>query len=79
MAFFAFSKLLKIPWFNNAAVSKKEDKKLDHRSLRRKIKEFLSRGEFDILPLLREIRSIWAWGCDGRKYNSDAEEKDMRK
>ncbi|CAL2082704.1 hypothetical protein [Tenacibaculum sp. 190524A02b] len=60
------------------ATSEKENKQEANRKLRRVVKQKINAGETD-LPKLREISNVWAFDKDGKIYNPEMTEKDLRK
>jgi len=60
------------------AESEKEDKQEANRKLRRKTKEILKQGKEE-LPKLKEVSNVWSFSKDGKKYNKDMSDKEMRK
>ena len=49
-----------------------------HRALRRAVRVALSRGA-EVLPLLREVSSVWTWPKDGKQWCGWDEAKWLRK
>lgn len=67
-----------------AAHSEKDDKRLNTRRLRRKVKTVLGgRGgdlEDAVLPVMKEISDPWGMAKDGKmRFDPDRHPKDMRK
>ncbi len=60
------------------APSEKQSKLKANRKLRRMTKETLKKGK-EVLPLLREISNQWNFEKDGKKYDSNLPEKELRK
>jgi len=60
------------------AKSEKADKQEANRRLRRKTKEAVKQGK-DELPKLKETSNIWSFSKDGKKYDKEMSEKEMRK
>ena len=58
--------------------SEKRWKRYANRALRRTVKVELARGNWESLPLLREISNVWAWGKDGKQYVHLALEPDYK-
>ncbi|MGM1055475.1 MAG: hypothetical protein ACQEWG_06275 [Bacteroidota bacterium] len=63
---------------NTTATSEKKSKLKANRKLRRLTKETLKKGKV-VLPLLREISDKLNFEKDGKKYDSNLPEKDLRK
>ena len=63
---------------NTTATSEKLSKLKANRKLRRQTKETLKKGKIT-LPLLREVSDDWNFEKDGKKYNANLQEKDLRK
>ncbi|PKH51257.1 hypothetical protein CXF68_11455 [Tenacibaculum sp. Bg11-29] len=63
---------------NTTAKSEKENKQDANRKLRRTTKQKVSSGE-TILPKLREVSNIWNFNKDGKTYNLEMSEKELRK
>lgn len=61
-----------------SADSEKEDKRNANRKFRRKIKQEVHKGE-EQLPELRELSNVWMFDKDGKRYNKDLPNKDLRK
>ena len=49
-----------------------------HRALRRRVRMALIHGD-EVLPLLREVSSVWCWPKDGKLWCWDADPKWLRK
>ncbi|WP_420571811.1 hypothetical protein [Kordia sp.] len=60
------------------ADSEKENKQEANRKLRRVVKQKIKSGKEE-LPQLREISNVWGFDKDGKMYNPDMTEKDLRK
>jgi len=60
------------------ATSEKENKQEANRKLRRLVKEKLKRGEKD-LPEIREVSDVCDFEKDGKKYNPEMSDKELRK
>ena len=60
------------------AKSEKENKQEANRKLRRIVKQKVKQEESE-LPRLREISNIWAFDKDGKTYNAEMTEKELRK
>ncbi len=60
------------------ATSEKKDKQRANRILRRIVKEKLKIGNTN-LPKLREISNVWCFSKDGKRYDANIPEKEMRK
>lgn len=60
------------------AKSEKEDKQDANRKFRRVIKQKV-KSEKTALPELREISNVWSFDKDGKRYNPEMTDKDMRK
>ena len=58
--------------------SEKEDKRDANRKFRRKTKQEVKKGD-EQLSELREVSNVWSFGKDGKKYQSDLSDKEMRK
>jgi hypothetical protein len=63
---------------NTTAGSEKHSKLKANRKLRRLTKVTLKRRK-EVLPLLREVSDKWDFEKDGKKYDSNLLEKDLRK
>ncbi|MEO0554627.1 MAG: hypothetical protein AAF149_15590 [Bacteroidota bacterium] len=57
---------------------RKEGKRDANRKLRRKTKQQVNKGD-EILFELREVSDVWGFGKDGKFYDNDMSEKEMRK
>jgi hypothetical protein len=55
---------------NTMASSEKEDKQRANRTLRRSVKQVLSSGDFDSIPLMREVSNSYTFAKDGKSYIS---------
>ncbi len=60
------------------AKSEKNNKQEANRKLRRLVKQKVTKEEEE-LPLLREVSDVWTFDKDGKKYQSDMTEKELRK
>lgn len=60
------------------AKSEKENKQDANRKFRRIVKQKLKSDETD-LPKLREVSDVWSFDKDGKRYNSEMTEKELRK
>lgn len=60
------------------ATSEKEDKKFANRRLRRKIKAKAKLREEDY-PIKREVSDVWGFAKDGKVYDENMTDKEMRK
>ena len=63
---------------NTTATSEKQSKLKANRKLRRLTKKTLKKRQ-EILPLLREVSNKWDFEKDGKKYDPDLPEKELRK
>lgn len=63
---------------NTTAGSEKLSKLTANRKLRRLTKVILKKRQ-DVLPLLREVSSKWDFEKDGKKYDPELSEKELRK
>lgn len=63
---------------NTTAASEKKSKLKANRKLRRLTRETLKKRK-EGLPLLREISDIWNFDKDGKKYDPEFPEKELRK
>lgn len=60
--------------------SEKKDKQLANRKMRKKIKEQIKKEKFDKpFPHKYEIEDNWNWAKDGKAYQKNMTEEDMRK
>lgn len=59
------------------AESEKKDKQEANRKFRRVVKQKLKIGEE--FPKRREVSNVWAFGKDGKKYDPNMREKELRK
>jgi len=62
----------------SCAVSDKEDKQHANRTYRRVTKQKVKDGETE-LPLIRETSNVWSFDKDGKTYDDEMTEKDLRK
>ncbi|TVZ08641.1 hypothetical protein JM80_1140 [Cellulophaga sp. RHA_52] len=60
------------------AKSEKENKQDANRKYRRIVKQKVKSNESE-LPKVREISNVWSFDKDGKKYNSEMTDKDLRK
>lgn len=60
------------------ARSEKQDKRDANRKFRRKTKQQVNLGD-ETISEIREISNVWAFDKDGKHYNADISEKEMRK
>ncbi|MEM6719131.1 MAG: hypothetical protein AAF611_07455 [Bacteroidota bacterium] len=58
--------------------SEKKDKQQANRKLRRIVKQKVKSEETE-LPKLREISNVWAFDKDGKIFDDEMTEKDLRK
>ena len=58
--------------------SEKQDKRDANRQFRRVINQKVKQAETE-LPLLRELSNVWCFEKDGKIYDAEMTEKDMRK
>lgn len=63
---------------NTSAKSEKENKRDANRKLRRIVKQKVNSGKTE-LPELREVSNVWAFEKDGKRYNPEMTEKELRK
>ncbi|MGG6230487.1 hypothetical protein [Tenacibaculum sp. SDUM215027] len=63
---------------NTTAKSEKENKQDANRKLRRIVKQKVNSGKTE-LPELREVSNVWSFDKDGKRYNSEMTEKELRK
>ncbi len=63
---------------NTTASSEKDDKLEANRKLRRLVKEKL-KFRNEVLPALKEISNVWYFKKDGKKFNAELPEKELRK
>ena len=61
------------------ATTEKEDKQFANRRFRRKNKTKSKAAEEDNYPKLREVSDVWGFAKDGKIYDEEMTEKDMRK
>ncbi|GAK97481.1 hypothetical protein JCM19294_17 [Nonlabens tegetincola] len=61
-----------------SAKSEKENKQDANRKFRRIIKQKVKADKTE-LPELREISNVWSFNKDGKHYNPEMTDKDMRK
>lgn len=60
------------------AKSEKENKQEANRKYRRIIKQKVKSNESE-LPKIREISNVWSFDKDGKKYDAEMTDKDLRK
>lgn len=60
------------------AKSEKENKQDANRKYRRIVKQKVKSNESE-LPKIREISNVWSFDKDGKKYDSEMTDKDLRK
>ncbi|MGJ8762363.1 MAG: hypothetical protein ACSHXA_17635 [Polaribacter sp.] len=60
------------------AKSEKENKQEANRKYRRIIKQKVKSNESE-LPEIREISNVWSFDKDGKKYDAEMTDKDLRK
>ncbi len=60
------------------AKSEKENKQNANRKYRRIVKQKVKSNESE-LPEVREISNVWSFDKDGKKYDSEMTDKDLRK
>ena len=60
------------------ANSEKKNKQEANRKFRRIVKQKLSVEEND-LPEKREVSNVWSFDKDGKRYNSEMTDKELRK
>ncbi len=60
------------------AKSEKENKRDANRKLRRIVKQKVNSGKTE-LPELREVSNVWSFDKDGKRYNPEMTEKELRK
>lgn len=70
-------KKTKIHGFTTAK-SEKENKRDANRKLRRIVKQKVNSGKAE-LPELREVSNVWSFDKDGKRYNPEMTEKELRK
>ena len=63
------------------AKSEKENKRDANRKLRRIVKQKVNSGKTELpeLPELREVSNVWSFDKDGKRYNPEMTEKELRK
>ncbi len=61
------------------ATSEKEDKRCANRKFRRIVRQKLTSGNILVLPKLRELSDVWIFEKDGKTYNPNMSEKELRK
>lgn len=60
------------------AKSEKENKQAANRKFRRIVKQKVISEKTEI-PQIREVSNVWSFDKDGKIYNSEMTEKDLRK
>ena len=60
------------------AKSEKENKRDANRKFRRIIKQKINSGKTE-MPKLREVSNVWDFDKDGKRYNLEIKEKQLRK
>lgn len=60
------------------AKSEKENKQKANREYRRVVKQKIKSNESE-LPEIRETSNVWSFDKDGKKYDSEMTNKDLRK
>tara|TARA_B110000305_G_C18963714_1_gene413915 strand:+ start:340 stop:567 length:228 start_codon:yes stop_codon:yes gene_type:complete len=60
------------------AKSEKENKQKANREYRRVVKQKIKSNESEI-PGIRETSNVWSFDKDGKKYDSEMIDKDLRK
>ena len=60
------------------AKSEKENKREANRKLRRIVKQKVNSGKTE-LPELREVSNVWSFDKDGKRYNPEMTERELRK
>ncbi len=63
---------------NTTAKSEKENKRDANRKYRRIVKQKIQSDETE-LPEVREISNVWSFDKDGKRYNPNMTDKDLRK
>jgi len=63
---------------NTTAKSEKENKQDANRKFRRIVKQKVKLNK-ESLPGVREVSNVWCFDKDGKRYNSEMTEKDLRK
>ncbi|QHI35520.1 hypothetical protein IMCC3317_08660 [Kordia antarctica] len=63
---------------NTTASSEKENKRDANRKFRRVVKQKVKSEEME-LPELREVSNVWCFNKDGKRYNPEMTEKELRK
>ncbi len=53
---------------NTTCRSEHREKRFCNRALRRAVRVRLSVGNWEVLPLAREIGNVWCWGKDGKGW-----------
>lgn len=61
-----------------SAKSEKENKQDANRKYRRIVKQKVKSNESD-LPEIKEVSNVWSFDKDGKRYDSEMTEKDLRK
>mgnify|MGYP001799486615 CR=1 FL=1 len=60
------------------ADSEKQDKRDANRRFRRVVNQKVKQGKTE-LPLVRELSDVWGFEKDGKIYDAEMTERDMRK
>ncbi|MBT33933.1 MAG: hypothetical protein CMO01_30080 [Thalassobius sp.] len=60
------------------SITEKKEKQEANRKFRRTINQKVKLGE-DHFPLLKELSNVWCFSKDGKRYDSEMEEKYLRK
>lgn len=60
------------------AKSEKENKQDANRKYRRIVKQKVKSNKSD-LPEIKEVSNVWSFDKDGKRYDSEMTEKDLRK
>ena len=63
---------------NTTAESEKADKQAANRKYRRIVKQKVKKGDENI-PKIRETSNVWSFDKDGKIYDSNMKDKDLRK
>lgn len=58
--------------------SEKQDKKIANRKFRKIVKDKI-RKQDEVLPLIREVSDVWAFGKDGKIYDNKMTKKELKK
>ena len=66
--------------FGNCGGSEKKDKRICNRKVRRKAREQIERGDYELpFTIQDEALNKWSMNKDGKHYWPDATDKDMKK